>query len=184
MSDSIKLIQEDWSKLSSTTKLLILHLVGFLLLTWINGSLKLNFYSQLFVNPIETIIHQIPFVIANIIVCVSFIFSLAQSIYISLRIIYFRMKYPLINLNKTYYIISFKGRYMLIDTDKKEMKWIASWRTAIDLDFGGEYTSKEININSENAQIDTTVTTKNGTQLNLKDYPYKGTIHTQGIRGS
>lgn len=111
---------------------------------WIDTNLKLGFYKNLLTDPFDWSIEQKFFLVANVLVSLPFVFLIIYRICVAWRVWQYRKKYPYANINKVFYLIHFGGKVHLIDRYAKEVLWIKTWQTAVDLDFIYEWVDLKV----------------------------------------
>ena len=52
-----------------------------------------------------------------------------------IKVVYYRRKYSVEELDRKFHLISFSGRVFLFDNSSMTSHWVASWQTAQDLNF-------------------------------------------------
>lgn len=180
----VNIFQKDWESLVPAVRYSFIFSLILLLFIWLDKTLLLNFIKSLYENPHNWQRGNIYFLIANAIILILFVLLILERFWVNLKIVYYKLKYPLRNLNKDFYIISFQGRVCLLDIKSKQLRWLKNWQTALDLDFIGEWTDVDDNITHPFKLIDMTFNTKDGAKIELKNFKYVNGIHTQGLPGT
>jgi hypothetical protein len=173
-------LKDEWNYLVPAARYSLIYGFLLMLLVWIDKSLDINFYNSTFTfnnyNP------KLFFLLFNLFLLLIFIILVLERLYINLRIIYYRFKYPLRMLNKNYFLANIGGHVYLFDEIRKELRWVKNWQTALDLDFVDEWTNiKNISILAPRVLVQGRFITKNGMNIRLIDYKYVNGIITQGI---
>jgi len=128
--------------------------------------------------------NNIFFIIAVILIAISFIFWFLSLIWGYCRVLWYKCKYPLSKLNTDFFLINLKGTVCLLDKNKHEMRWIKNWQTALDLGFVGEWTDVDVNIHqSLSLSSETLYRTNDGQSFKLCDFSYVNGILTRGTPG-
>lgn len=179
----LSLLRKEWDDLVPTIKFTIIFSALLLFLLWFDKTMQINFYKSAINLRSENNISFFYFTLVNLFLLLIFIILILSRSFIDIKKIYFKIKYPLRNLNKCFIIVSFRGTVCLLDLHKKEFRWIKTWETALDLDFIGEWTNVDIDITQPNS-MNNTFTTRDGVTINLKDYKYVNGIHTQKPAGT
>lgn len=135
--DKLTFLTDDWKKIPQNIRYVFLTGVLLVFFAWLldhwlpNGQLP---YRYLEVWDIRSLCFSTGFSlifmsIALVVFKQFYLFGVTQ---------YYRRKYSLENLNKTYYLIWFKGKLMLFDNKKKLYYHVHPWETAIELLFVGK----------------------------------------------
>jgi len=131
MKDFFNILTDDWKKIPANYRFLILS-GGFLIFnSWLLdnwGSANIYLFWGLDIRAIGYSIG-----LTLILVCF-FIIFVKQLLYFKKLLIY-RAKYPLKNLNKGFFIISFRGYVVLFDKKTKKYHHVVPFATAQDLLF-------------------------------------------------
>jgi hypothetical protein len=109
---------------------------------------------------------------------ISLVILISRIVFEICKIFYYRHKYPLNSLSKSYYLISFGGTVFLYDVCKKEKRWIASWQTATDLGYIGHWLKK-----GRDHLYVPEIIIYDQVKLNNNDYSFGEKIWTRGIPG-
>jgi len=130
---AFEILTDDWKKIPQNLRYLII--TGFLLIanTWLLdhwGTSKI--YTVLGYD-----IRDFSYSTGFILIFLTFVILIAKQIYISPRNIYYRIKYPISKLNKSFYLVWFNGKLILFDYKKKKYFHVHPWETAQDLLFVG-----------------------------------------------
>lgn len=174
--------RNDWINLPTVLKVFIVYGLIFILLTWVDSSLKLDFYLSLSRRELP-LIKNLPFFLTNILIIIPLPILLTKSFYEFLKIQWYRcIRYPKNNLNKSYYIVSFRGRVCLLDKDKHEIRWIKNWQTCLDLTFVGEWTNINFDI-TEPSTLKNKILLKDAKMIDLAQFTYADGILTRGTPG-
>lgn len=184
ITNRLNLLKKEWDELVPAAKYSIIYSIIVLLFIWIDKTMDLNFFKSMLENPFKYTLQNSYFLLVNILIFTIFLILILERAYVNLKIIYYKIKYPIKNLNHKFYIISFQGRVCLLDINKKEIRWIKSWRTALDLDFIGEWTNVDVDITNPSMLVSTKFDTKDGQAIDLRDYKYVPGIHTQQAPGT
>lgn len=171
----LKTIKGEWEGLKPAARYSTIYGSIFLFVLFINRQFELSIFPQF---PKSVIYLTISFIF------IPFPFIILERFYVNMKMVCYKTKYPLKNLNKTFYLIDFSGFVYLLDNKKKELRWIKSLQTAADLDFLCEWTSVSKNIRSPSILKECEVVTKDGKKLRLKNFKYVDGIHTQGRPGA
>ena len=95
-----------------------------------------------------------------------------------IKIVFYRIKYPIKLFDKKFHLISFSGTVFLFDNCSKTSHWISSWQTAQDLKFQRLWTfTKKAYKNGSKIKI------RSGKTVSLDDYFQDKRILTGGIPG-
>lgn len=180
----LELFKKEWADLVPAARYSIIFSIIFILIIWLEKVLDLSFFKSIYNFSFTPSLENVYFAMANLIIFAIFILVLLDRGYVNLKILYYKWRYPLKRLNKDFYIVSFQGRVCLLDIKKKEIKWIKSFKTALDLDFIGEWTSIDKDITLPSSLVNTTFLTKDGENINLRDFKYVDGIHTQADPGT
>jgi len=114
---------------------------------------------------------------------ISFVIWIVLSLLVLLRIFKFRTNFPYKKLGIDFFIINSKGgRVYLFDKKKKEIRWIKTWQTAIDLNFEYEWTDfEDINfLVPEIFKNKTMRITRENINFKLNEFKYGNPIVTRG----
>lgn len=156
----------------------ILLAIAFLIFIWLDKTLGLKI-TEVY-NLHEATLDQLIFLMCIASVTLPLILLIVGRLIISFKTIWLRMQYPQNQLDKKYYLINFSGHVYLVNTSKKEMHWIQTWQTAMDLNFIDKWTDSEYTLReSEIFSAGKIVKTKEGLEFNLNDYHIGKPIHTQ-----
>jgi len=180
----VSVFQKDWESLVPAVRYSFIFSIILLIFIWLDKTLALNFIQSLYDNSHNWKTENIYFLLSNAIILVLFILLVLDRLRVNLKIIYYKLKYPLRSLNKDFYVISFQGRVCLLDNKTKQLRWIKNWQTALDLDFIGEWTDIDDNITHSDKLKSLTFNTKDGISIKLEDFTYTDGIHTQGLLGT
>lgn len=176
-------IREEWGKLAPAVQYVVLLCSLFIVSIWLDKQLDLIFFKEIYNFPIDIFrltLSQLIFGLSLVFLTSLFLMGLILRFLISLRVIWYKFRYPLRNLNKSFYIVYCSGRAFLIDKEKKQIRWVKSWQTALDLDFAWEWTDlKSVDLSQPNGQK-IQITTKDGKSINLSNYKYADGIRTEG----
>lgn len=184
ITDKLNILKKEWDELIPAGKFAIIYGIVIILFIWIDKTLNLNFFNSIFESSFKFTLQNSYFLLANILMLTLFLLLILERGYVNLKILYYKLRYPIKHLNKKFYIISFNGRVCLLDRTKKEIRWIKSWRTALDLDFIGEWTNNPTDITNPDTLVNTSFHTKDGQNINLREYTYVPGIHTQQALGT
>lgn len=177
-------IKEEWNKLVPAARYCLIFGAIFVITAITDNYFKIDFYRALISEyPNLSFLHII-FLLGILFIFTPFPILLLTRLYVDLKIIFFKIKYPIKSLNKDFYIVSFNQTAYLIDDFRKEIRWIQSWQTALDLDFVGEWTNINADLTQPNSLINTNFFTKTGKRINLRNYKYSTGLHTQGAPGT
>jgi len=172
MDMNLDFLTEEWKKIPQASKIFALFGVTLILLTWLIdhwGGNKEGIYTFWGHD-----IRQTSFNIGVSIILLVFLFIIAKQILLIKRTTQYRIKYPLKNLDTTFYLIWFNGKLILFDRSSKLYYHIATWATAQDLFFIGQ--GKWIKEDFEEKKI---ITLPSGKTLEVSNYEDGGPINTR-----
>ncbi len=167
--NALEVIKDDWSKLPNFIKFCYLSGVFILLTGWLipDGSRVFNHSSSFWL-----------YVLMGLLI---FILPIGYWAAISMRVFYFRMRYPIGKIGKDFQFADlreFKGTVHILDFKRKQIRWIENPRTLYDLGYIASDWTRIVELNN------LAETVKIGSQdRNLSNYRMKRGIRTRGKPG-
>lgn len=167
------LLHNEWDKIPQNFR--YLFLVGALLIVnaWLLDHWGHERYSHfLFID-----IAASSYFVGLFLIILGAVFLIAKQIVGFSGLLFLRRRYSPSKLNKTFYLISFKGKWILFDKNKKECFHIRPWETVLDLQFEGLATGISLAFQQG---VNTQVVIKKGIKVDIDKYNFKGIIDTRG----
>lgn len=170
-------LADDWKKIPQNLRYVFLAGVLFIFNSWLldhwlpNGQLPYKYLGCWDIRPIS-------FNLGLSLILISTIIIVLKQFYLFGAVQIYRRKYPLNNLNKTYYLCWFKGKLMLFDKKNKKKKLyyhVYPWETAQDLLFVGRGWKFQADF-KEGAEY---CYDEDGSLFSTKGYKNGGSITTQ-----
>jgi hypothetical protein len=124
-------ITDDWKKIPQTTKYVFAFGAFLIFIVWLVDHWGGNIIYTLFGWDFRHFFFEFG-VVVIILAFVPLIYT--QWVYWK-RALRYRMKYPLSELNKTFYLVWFKGKLHLFDIPENKYYHVTPWETAQDLFF-------------------------------------------------
>lgn len=174
----LELLKEDWLEQARIVRHSFLSGVLLYILYWLDKRYGLHFFQM--IRFFESI--SVEYIILSLL-ALPFITSTFQYLIFLSRMTVYKIRYPLHEMNYSYHAILFAGRGCIVDDKRKEIRWIKSSQTALDLNWAYEWTQSDLNITQSESLLMGEVVMKGGQKRALKDYRCASSIYTRGKVG-
>lgn len=126
-------LSNDWNKIPQNLRYILWFGIFLIFNSWLLDHWGLN-ETYLFWG---WDLRQFGYSLGTTAIIIAFIFLVLKQFAPFAKVIWYRRKYPLNSINKSYYLIWFNGKLYLFDKKKREYCHVYPWGTAQDLKFVG-----------------------------------------------